>query len=586
MRRHCALLALLSIASCLAAVAQGHANGSLAGTGESRTAPILDNLGDHHRTISTYLPAAQRYFDQGLRLMFAFNVEEAERAFRAAVEIDPTCAMCNWGVAMALGPHINFQATPERTVAAAAAAAEGLRRAGSATPVERALIQAVARRYSDPPPATPEDQAALDLAYADAMRAVAKSHPNDVDVAYLAAEALLNLHPWDLYTTGGEPKEWTPEIVALLEGALAKAPDHAGLCHLYIHAVEASKTPERAVAAAERLRTRMPGAGHLVHMPSHIFQRVGRYADSALANERAVAADGAYLPRAGNFMIYPMYAAHNHQFLWFAAQMEGRSATAYGAARDTAARLPAEMLRAMPGYDGWLAYPVWTLVRFGRWQGVLAEPMPPAEFAYATAVTHVARAIAQARLGNLEESGKESAEAERLYALLPAEAFQGFNPVTALAQIARSLAAAELARARGDWDAAVAKLAEAVTVEDGLRYNEPSDWYFPVRHVLGPILLEAGRNEAAEALFRADLERNPENGWALTGLAAALRRQGKEIQAAAVDRRLAFSWSRADLELDRLAAPQRMERAFAAASAGGARGAGMSGGAQPSRAAE
>ena len=387
------------------------------------------------------------------------------------------------------------------------------------------------------------------------MRAVAKSYPDDADVAYLAAEALLDLHPWDLYETDGTPKAWTPEIVALLERALAHSPDHPGLCHLYIHAVEASTRPERAVGAAERLRASMPGAGHLVHMPSHIFQRVGRYADSALANERAVAADGGYLPQAGDFLIYPMYAAHNHQFLWFAAQMEGRSAAAYAAARDTAARLPLEMLRAMPGYDGWLAYPVWTLVRFGRWQGVLTEPLPPAEFAYASAVAHVARALAQARLGNLEEAGRESAEAERNYALLPAEATQGFNPVSALSAIARGLADAECARARGDWDAAIAKLTAAVAIEDGLRYDEPTDWYFPVRHVLGPMLLEAGRNAAAEALFRADLGRNPENGWALTGLAAALRRQGRENEAAAVDRRLAFAWSRADLDLDRLAAP-------------------------------
>jgi tetratricopeptide (TPR) repeat protein len=551
MRPSPGLVAAVVLFTASAASAQGH-GGSVAVAG---AAPMFDNLGDHHRTISTYLPQAQRYFDQGLRLMFAFNLEEAERSFRAAVAIDPTCAICSWGVALALGPHINFPATPERTVAAAAAMAEAQRRAGSAPPVERALIAALARRYSDPAPTTPEGQSALDIAYAEAMRAVAKSYPDDADVAYLAAEALLDLHPWDLYETDGTPKAWTPEIVALLERALAHSPDHPGLCHLYIHAVEASTRPERAVGAAERLRASMPGAGHLVHMPSHIFQRVGRYADSALANERAVAADGGYLPQAGDFLIYPMYAAHNHQFLWFAAQMEGRSAAAYAAARDTAARLPLEMLRAMPGYDGWLAYPVWTLVRFGRWQGVLAEPLPPAEFAYASAVAHVARALAQARLGNLEEAGRESAEAERNYALLPAEATQGFNPVSALSAIARGLADAECARARGDWDAAIAKLTAAVAIEDGLRYDEPTDWYFPVRHVLGPMLLEAGRNAAAEALFRADLGRNPENGWALTGLAAALRRQGRENEAAAVDRRLAFAWSRADLDLDRLAAP-------------------------------
>ncbi len=550
-----------------AALAQGHASAPVPDAGTVARAPLFDNLGDYHRTISTYLPQAQRYFDQGLRLMFAFNLEEAERSFRAAVAIDPTCAICSWGVALALGPHINFPATPERTVAANAAAKAAREHAAGATAAERALIEAVSKRYSDPAPMTPEGQTALDTAYAEAMRATAKAFPHDADIAYLAAEALLDLHPWDLYETDGTAKAWTPEIVGLLERALAEAPDHPGLCHLYIHSVEASTRPERAVGAAERLRASMPGAGHLVHMPSHIFQRVGRYADSALANERAVAADGGYLPQAGNFLIYPMYAAHNHQFLWFAAQMEGRSAAAYAAARDTAARLPLEMLRAMPGYDGWLAYPVWTLVRFGRWQGVLAEPLPPAEFAYASAVAHIARAIAQARLGNLEEAGKESAEAERNYSLLPAEATQGFNPVTALAQIARDLSGAEMARSRGDWDGAIARLSEAVGLEDALRYDEPTDWYFPVRHVLGPLLLEAGRNAAAEALFRADLGRNPENGWALTGLAAALRRQGRENEAAAVDRRLAFAWSRADLDLDRLAAPQERRDAAGTAQA-------------------
>ncbi|MEO7794994.1 MAG: hypothetical protein ABIV06_09495 [Thermoanaerobaculia bacterium] len=548
-------LLFIAGALCFAVLSTSHAQAHGAVATEVAGAPTLDNLGEHHRTVSTYLPAAQRYFDQGLRLLFAFNLEEAERSFRAAVEIDPTCAMCSWGVAFALGPHINFPATPERTVAANIAAGEAARRAGTATPVERALIRAIALRYSDPAPTSPAGQSALETAYAEAMRAVAKDFARDADVAYLSAEALLDLHPWDLYEADGAPKSWTPEIVALLEGALAQTPSHPGLCHLYIHAVEASTRPERAVGAAERLRASMPGAGHLVHMPSHIFQRVGRYADSALANERAVAADGLYLPAAGNFMIYPMYAAHNHQFLWFAAQMEGRSATAYSAARDTAARLPLEMLRAMPGYDGWLAYPVWTLVRFGRWQGILAEPLPPAEFAYATAVAHVARSIAQARLGNLEAARKECVEAERNYALLPPDAMEGFNPVTTLSQIARHLMTAEAARAGGDWDAAVARLTEAVALEDALRYDEPTDWYFPVRHVLGPMLLEAGRNAPAEALYRADLARNPENGWALTGLAAALRRQGRESEAAAADRRLSLAWSRADLDLDRLAAP-------------------------------
>lgn len=517
--------------------------------------PLYENLGEHHRTISTYLPLAQRYFDQGLRLLFAFNLEESERAFREASKVDPTCSACSWGLAMALGPHINFPATPERTVAAAAAAKEAVKLGANAPAVERALAQAVAKRYSDPAPATPEGQSALDNAYADAMRAVAKSFPEDADVQYFAAEALMNLHPWDLYDVDGKEKAWTPEIVTLLEKALARTPEHAGLCHLYIHAVEASTRPERAVPAAERLRARMPGAAHLVHMPSHIFQRVGRYADSALANERAVAADATYLPAATGFMIYPMYAAHNHQFLWLAAMMEGRSAVAYAAARDTAARLPLEMLRAMPGFDGWKGYPIWTLVRFGQWQNVLASEVPDGEFPYLLAVTRVARSIAFARTGRTAEAESERAQAAEAYARIPADAAQGFNPVANLSAIALALSDAEIARAKGDLASAPRLLEPAIALEDGLRYNEPSDWYFPVRPVLGTMLLEAGKAKEAESVFRKDLEKNAENGWALSGLAAALRRQGREQEAAAVDRRLALAWSRSDLELERLAAP-------------------------------
>ena len=519
------------------------------------SAPLYENLGNYHRTVSTYLPLAQRYFDQGLRLLFSFNLEESERSFREAATIDPSCSACHWGLAMALGPHINFPATPEHIVAAAAAAAKAVGADDQSTDVERALAAAVVKRYSDPAPATPEEQVALDIAYADAMRGVARQFPRDADVQYFAGEALMNLHPWDLYEADGSEKSWTAEIVSFIEGALAKAPEHPGLCHIYIHAVEASRHPERAIAAAERLRTRMPGAGHLVHMPSHIFQRVGRYADSALANERAVAADATYLPDTADFMVYPMYAAHNHQFLWLAAQMEGRSATAFAAARDTADRLPLEMLRAMPGFDAWKGYPVWTLVRFGQWANVVAMPLPDGEFPYLLAVSRVARGIALSRLGRAAEAEAERTGAAALLAALPEDATEGFNPAANLGAIALALIDAEIARAAGDYPTAVAKLAPAVELEDGLRYNEPSDWYFPVRHRLGAILLEAGRPAEAEKVFREDLVRNLENGWSLTGLAASLRRQGREKEAAAIDRRVAFAWSRADLELDRLAAP-------------------------------
>ena len=541
-------------------IAQSH--GAAAVT--SGAAPLYDNLGDYHRTVSTYLPQAQRYFDQGLRLLFAFNLEESERSFREATKIDPTCSACFWGVAMALGPHINFPATPERTVAALAAAKEAVRTAENATAVERGLANAIMRRYSDPAPSTPEAQTALDTAYAEAMRAVAKLFPRDADVLYLASEALMNLHPWDLYESDGREKSWTREIVTFLESALTLAPEHPGLCHLYIHAVEASTRPERAVPAAERLRARIPGAGHLVHMPSHIFQRVGRYADSSVANERAVAADATYLPDATGFMMYSMYAAHNHQFLWLAAMMEGRSATAFAAARDTADRLPLEMLRVTPGLDGWKGYSVWTLVRFGQWANAVALPLPDGEFPYLLAVSRAARGIALSRLGRSAEAEVERAVAAELFAKIPPEAAQGFNPVTTLSAIALALVDSELARAQGDYATAVTRLEPAVMLEDGLRYNEPSDWYFPVRHVLGPTLLEAGRAADAERVFRKDLERNPENGWSLTGLAAALRRQGRESEAAAVDRRVALAWSRADLGLEKLAAPAERPATVAA----------------------
>jgi tetratricopeptide (TPR) repeat protein len=350
----------------------------------------------------------------------------------------------------------------------------------------------------------------------------------------------------------------------MIEAGLAKVPEHAGLCHLYIHAVESSTTPERAVPAAERLRARMPGAGHLVHMPSHIFQRVGRYADSALANERAIASDGTYLPDASGFMMYSMYAAHNHQFLWFASMMEGRSAVAYAAARDAAALLPLEMLRAYPGFDGWRGYPIWTLVRFGQWANVLAMPVPDEEFPYLLAVTRAARAVAFARTGASADAATERARAAALLATIPPEAMQGFNPVAKLGAIALAFADAEQLRAQGDFAGAAAQLEPAVALEDGLRYNEPSDWYFSVRPWLGSLLLEAGRNDAAQGVFRKDLERNPENGWSLTGLSASLRRRGRDQEAAAVDRRLALAWARADLDLDRLAAPpERPTRAAA-----------------------
>lgn len=527
--------------------------------------PLYDTLGSHHLPITTYRQDAQAYFDQGLRWMHAFNLEEGEAAFRQAARLDPSCAMCRWGVAFSLGPHINLPALPERTVAAAAEIATARKLAGAsaraATPLERALIEAMARRYADPAPATPEAQRALDGAYAVAMRSVARTFRDSADVQFLLAESLMDLHPWDLWTSEGQPKDWTPEIVAAIERGLALDAKHPGLHHLHIHAVEAGPNAERAVASADALREAMPGAGHMVHMPGHIYMRVGRYADAATVNERAAAVDGSYLPQASpNVSFYRMiYAPHNIDFLAAAAQMEGRSAAALLATRALATHLTPEALGEMPGYDFLLNRSLWTLLHFGRYADVLAEPLPPEPFSYARAMAHAARGLALVHTGKLQEADEALAAVDRLLAAVPEGATQGLNAARPLGAIGRDLLAGELLIARGADRAAidegVARLLAAAQAEDQIVYNEPSDWYFPARHLVGPALLRLGRDADAEAVFRADLARNPDNGWSLAGLAAALERQGKRVDAAEVNTRLAIAWSRADLGLARLMGP-------------------------------
>lgn len=561
-----ASLGLLALAAgALAAPAVGqhgdHAASPTAATG----VPLYTGLGAAHFAITTFRADAQSYFDQGLRWMHAFNLEEAEASFREALRRDPSCAMCAWGVALSLAPHINLPALPERTVAAAAAMLEARRLAASsesaATPFERLLIEALATRSSDPAPATPAAQTALDSEYAEAMRAVASRHSTIAEVQFLFAESLMDLHPWDLYDPAtSTPRAWTAEIVSAIERGLALDPQHPGLHHLYIHAVEASATPQRAVHSADLLTRAMPEAAHVVHMPGHIYQRVGRYADAALANERAVAVDGGYLGKASpNVSFYRMlYAPHNLDFLAAATGMEGRGAAPLLAVRAIQEHLSAEMLRQMPGFDFVLAKPAWALLRFGRLTDALAEPLPAEEFPFAVAMAQAARALVLARLGR-------AAEAESAVACMKAElakttdsAPQGLNTVASLSAVATNLVAGELAAARGDDTTAVRSFRTAALAEDAMRYNEPSDWYFPARQWAGATLLRLGRVEEAEVIFRADLERYPENGWALAGLAAALERQWqKQGSAAEIRARLAVAWAKADLGLERVVAPIR-----------------------------
>ena len=515
---------------------------------ESQSVPLFDDLGTYHHPVHAS-PEAQRYFDQGLRLAYAFNHEEAIRAFKRGAELDPECAMCLWGVAVALGPNINLPTDPEREKLAW----ETVRKAQAVArePAEKDYVAAVARRYGNPPG---PDRAALDRAYTEAMRELSGRYPDDDDAAVLFAESLMDLRPWNLWTKDQKPQPGTEEIVATLEKVLARRPDHPGANHFYIHAVEASAHPEKALEAARRLASLEPGAGHLVHMPAHIYMRTGRYEAASEANRRAIAADRAYLERTKAEGFYSMmYVAHNFQFLWAAAAMEGRSAESIGAAREVAARLPVQMLRSMerqmPGIDYYRAPPYFALVRFGSWKEVLAEPAPPEDLQLLSAAWRFARGMALSATDKLDEARSEHQALAALARSIPKDEMLGpTNPAQAIFAVAERLLAGELAARSGQADAAVRALREAAALEDALGYDEPPPWPLPARHYLGAVLLQADRAKDAEAVYREDLQRNPENGWALFGLLQALQESGSK-DAAGMRRRFERAWAHADVRL-------------------------------------
>lgn len=508
--------------------------------------PLFTDLGTHHHPV-TCSPPAQQYFDQGLRLVYGFNHDEAVRAFNEAARLDSDCAMASWGVALALGPNINLPLDSERAHAAHTALQRAVALAPKASPAEQAYIAALAKRYSDDPNA---DRKQLDRAYADAMRQVAHRHPDDLDAATLFAESLMDVRPWDLWSLDGQPRPETPEILATLEGVLQKAPDHPGANHYYIHAIEASPQPEKGLPSAARLGTLVPGAGHLVHMPSHIYIRTGRYADAAEANRQAIAADERYIAAVQPAGVYPMmYYPHNIHFLWASASMEGRSAEAIRAAREVSAKAPPEMARQMPMVEYFTPMAYFGLARFGRWEEILAEPAPPDDLYYNAAMWHYARGLALAATGQYEAATQERTALEADADKIPADRIVGDNqPAGLLLRLASLSLAGEIAARRGDCEAAIPKLEEAVSVQDGLPYMEPPPWYYPVRQSLGAVLLQCGRPETAEAVYREDLLRNPNNGWSLYGLAQARRAQN-ERDAADADARFRTAWRYADVQL-------------------------------------
>lgn len=515
-------------------------------------APLFEGMGSHHHPVTTSAPGAQLYFDQGLVIDFAFNHAESVRSFRAAQRLDPECAMCYWGEALALGPNINVTSNGKVVmadndrVAAFAAIRKAVELKGKASERERDYIDALATRYNGDP-ATPREP--LDSAYADAMRALHTKYPDDDDAAALFAEAMMNTMPWDYWLDPQNPKPPTVEVLDALETVLARSPDHPMAIHLYIHAVEASSNPGRAEAPADRLGELVPGAGHLVHMPAHIYWRIGRYHDASEANVRAAAVDEYYIEQCNAQGFYPaMYYPHNIHFLWAASSMEGRSKLSLESARRVAANVRLEVIDEFPAVEFFHTIPLLSLVQFGRWDEVLAEPQPRADLEYSNGIWHYARAIAYARKNDIAAA---RAEHGKLEPLLDAEDVffldTLYYPASSLLKIADALVQGEIAMAEGDVESAVEKFTAAVAVQDELPYTEPPFWYYPTRHSLGKALLAKGDAAGAEAVYRKDLEDYPHNGWAMFGLIQSLEAQGKD--AADIEEMFGHAWSQADVTL-------------------------------------
>jgi tetratricopeptide (TPR) repeat protein len=519
--------------------------------GMAKDAVLIDDLGKFERKVTTKSPEAQKYFTQGLRLIYGFNHDEAARSFAKAGALDASCVMCWWGTAYALGPNYNVPMLPERSKAAWDALQRAKKAAAGASPVEQALVGALAARYKGPEWVDPVSMGAFNQKYADAMRKVAAKFGDDDDVLALTGEAIMNVNPWKLWSADGKPAAGTEEVVAMLEKVLARNAAHPGANHYYIHAVEASKEPSKAVAAADRLGPLMPAAGHLVHMPAHIYQRVGRYADASAANQRAIASDRKYLEKVTPLGYYPVYLAHNHGFLSYSASMLGQAKASLDAARESAKSMPKEIVCNMPGMDYFLTAPYFVMIRFGKWDEMIAEPKPDAKYHSLIALWHHGHGMALASKGKLEEARADLTALQGLAKATPAELMIGLDPGQKVLTLAATILEARILEA--EKKDAIGRWQEAVTMEDSLNYSEPATWFYPVRHYLGSALLDAKKPKEAEAVFRADLERNPGNGWGLFGVWKSLAAQKKTKDAKAAEKQFTAAWKNADIKLTRAA---------------------------------
>lgn len=517
-------------------------------------APLFSGMGDYSMAVTTRSSEAQRYFDQGMVLAFAFNHAESVRSFRAAQKLDPTCAMCFWGEAMAIGPNINVTSngkaimSAEDRVTAQKAISQALSLMASGSELERALISAQAYRYNGNPDTSREP---LDEAYAKAMGEVAVKFPDDVNVASMYAEALMNTMPWNYWADDGNPRPDTVKVIEALEQVLAADPRHPLALHLYIHAVEASSSPERAEKAADTLADLVPGAGHLVHMPAHIYWRVGRYNDASEANVKAAAVDEAYIAQCNAQGFYPaLYYPHNIHFLWAASTMEGRSELSIQSAHRVADNVSLEQIKQFPTVEFFKTIPLLSYVRFGKWDEILAYQEPAAELAFSRGIWHYARGVA------LTQTGRLSAARQELDAITPLSQDTTVSflderdyPASLILSIAEDLLNGEILLAEKSFELAIASFESAVERQDQLPYTEPPFWYYPTRQSLGYALMEAGDYSQAEAVYRKDLKDYPRNGWSMFGLAQALRAKGDEAEAEAMMSKFANVWQMSDIEL-------------------------------------
>ncbi len=514
------------------------------------TAPLFTGMGTHHHPITSKSPSAQRYFDQGLVLAYGFNHAEAARSFREAIKLDRDCAMCNWGLAYVLGPNINAKMSDDAIPEAYGAIQQAVKLAKNSSTAEQAYINAMATRYTDQPLA---DRSELDLAYAEAMAKVSQEYPDDLDAATIYAEALMDTMPWDYWTEEKQAKPATQIVINTLESVLERNPNHPGANHLYIHAVEAVR-PQDAEAAADRLGKLVPGSGHLVHMPSHIYVRVGRYHDAAITNQNAIAVDDDYVTQCHAQGVYPLaYMPHNRHFLWFAATLEGNKKIADEAGKKLSAGIDPEMMR-QPGLgtlQHFYSMPFFTMTRFGEWEEILQTAQPDADLKYPTGLWHYARGLAYAHQDKFTEA---EAELQQLTLLANDPELQevtiwDINTTQNILKVATEVLTGEIAAQQGDYEQAIAHLQRAVVLEDALNYDEPADWATPARQYLGVALLKNQDFAAAEQVYREDLAIYPDNGWSLFGLQQSLQAQGKNSEARVVQQQLEFAWQYADIKL-------------------------------------